>query len=186
MTSSQTDDELVGRIRMKDVSAFEEIYERTAGKLLGVATQILGEKSEAEEVVQDVLLQLWTKAASFDSNRASLKGWLYLMTRSRAIDRMRSRKIRMDAHIEGAEINMASMNEPIENVHLGEEKQLAHRALSCLAHDQSQLLQLAYFDGLTQNQIAAKLGLPLGTVKSRVRLAMNHMRKFLKAGSEND
>ena len=173
------------RIEARDPDALGELYDRYGGRLLGLAQRILGAGGEAEEVVQEVFLYVWRAAASFDPQRGSVLTWLLIVTRSRAIDRLRTRRP------SGArETPMRSLEElgegpasrdDVEADSAGREWQsLCRAAIGELPADQRRALELAYFEGLTQEEIAAKTSTPLGTVKTRVRLGLMKLRERMR------
>jgi RNA polymerase sigma-70 factor (ECF subfamily) len=148
------------------------------------ALRILRERGEAEEVVQDVFVQAWRQAGSYSAERGTPEAWLITMTRSRGIDKLRSRR-RRDEMVRPAE-NPDRLPEPValESASApGEARATLGEALADLPVTQRSVLALAYFDGLTQSEIAARLGEPLGTVKTRIRSGLERLRGILAARS---
>jgi RNA polymerase sigma-70 factor (ECF subfamily) len=152
--------------------------------LFGVLTRILDDRQAAEEVLQDLFLQLWRSAAQFDSGRGSLPAWLMVIGRNRAISRLRGVRYReVLEEKEGDYANTFASDQNIEDQTA--QRQLAQSlkaALATLPAEQRQALELAYFEGMTQSEIASKTGCPLGTVKTRVRTAMQSLRRILDDG----
>lgn len=154
-----------------DHDALGRFYDRYAGLVNGLALRILRNVNEAEEVVQEVFLQVWHQAERFDEGRGSVPGWLCVMARSRALDRLRRRVARREDPAESL---------PAPAVTPRNEEALAvRRALDTLTADQRTALELAYYEGLSQSEIAERLGEPLGTIKTRIRTAMIRLREIL-------
>ena len=177
------DAEAIRRIRAGDRAAFLAFYDRAAPLLLAVAARILNDRREAEDVLQDVFAQIWQKSQGFDAELGSLTSWSCALTRNKAIDRIRAttRRRRLIEEIaisaEAAEqVPAASASEQLH----GEERAARIRAaLADLSPDQRQVIELAFFAGLSQSEIAARLGQPLGTVKARIRRGMLRLRDQL-------
>jgi RNA polymerase sigma-70 factor, ECF subfamily len=182
-TLRQLDDrELLRLIAQRRQDALGELYDRHGGMLLGLARRILGDVRDAEEVLQEAFLQVWGQAGRFDPDRASPLTWLALITRSRAIDLMRSRGVRRRA-VEAVGREVADTHQSAEEVGTvwnSERRDRLQGALAELPPEQRVVLELAYYGGLTQTEIAEETGLPLGTVKTRVLLAMKKLRVNLK------
>ena len=176
------DAELVRRIADRRPEALAELYDRFAPLLLGLVRRILGNRSDAEEVVQETLLQAWSQASRYDARRSSVPTWLVLMARSRAIDLLRSRRVRARAvesvQQEGAPAD-TSPEGPV-SVWYGERQQRVASALAALPAEQREVLEKAFYEGLSQREIAAATGIPLGTVKTRTLLAMRKLREALR------
>lgn len=180
--SAARDAALVERIAGEDPEALRELHERFAGLLTGLARRIVGGKEEAEDVVQDVFVQVWRQADRYRRSRSSVSTWLALITRSRAIDRIRSRRVAdrtaQAAHAEGPGEH-ASAEAPAAVVHR-ERRARLRGEMERLPEEQRQVLELAFFAGLTQSEIAERTGIPLGTVKTRTLLAMRKLRAALR------
>jgi RNA polymerase sigma-70 factor (ECF subfamily) len=176
------DAELVRRLADRRQEALVEIHERFAPLLLAVVRRILGNGQDAEEVVQEAFLQAWTQAARYDARRASVPTWLVLMARSRAIDLLRSRRVR-ERTLESVKaepaVGDASPDGPA-SVWYGERQQRVAGALAALPTEQREVLEKAFYEGLSQSEIAAQTGIPLGTVKTRTLLAMRKLREALR------
>ena len=175
--------DLVERIAQGDETALGELHDRYAGLLLALARRVLGDAEEAEDVVQDVFVQIWNQARRYDSSRASVSTWLSLIVRSRSIDRLRSRQVKertaKAAHEEKSEIDTSPDGD--SNVLEDERRQRIRHELGALPEEQRQVLEYAFFQGLTQSEISEQHGIPLGTVKTRTLLAMKKMRAALAA-----
>lgn len=157
-------------------------YDRHAPLALGLLCRILGNRNEAEEVLQEVFLQVWRDARRYDPGRSSPRGWLLLIARSRALDRHRGTTARRRREDEVARSDAARVVVPLGTRRLehGERSRRIGSALDRLPPEQRRVIELAFFEGLTQTQIAEVLGAPLGTVKSRALLAMRKLRQILE------
>jgi len=167
------DASLVAAIRSGDQSAMVALYDRYSSIVYSVALRVLADTGAAEDILQDVFLQLWRNPGSFDSSRGSLGAWLAVIARNRAIDALRKRRPESD----------------VEDVVLSVEPDLAgeadrtraaekvRRALGSMPAAQRAALEMAYFEGLTHTEIAAKTGEPLGTIKTRIRAGLTALRK---------
>jgi RNA polymerase sigma-70 factor, ECF subfamily len=169
---------LMGRIGSGDQEAFARLFDLHAPVVLGLLQRILGVRSEAEEVLQEVFLQAWTQADRYDAARSTPRGWILMLARSRALDRIRRREAqrRREETLDRAELTPPVGTERLEAV---ERRNLIHSALGLLSPDQRRCIELAFFEGLTHSQIADRLAAPLGTVKSRILLGMNKLRQAL-------
>jgi len=184
--SGQTADvELLKAVARGDEQALAQLYDSYRVILFGLLVRILNSREEAEDVLQEVFLQVWRRARDFDETRGKPFTWLVTLARSRAIDRLRSLGAR-------DRVAQASVREAVEEVSdaardtfRSEQRALVTSALSQLPEEQKRPLVLAYFDGLTQSEIAAKLGAPLGTVKTRMRAGMIKLRELLTGKNES-
>ncbi|MCB1054574.1 MAG: sigma-70 family RNA polymerase sigma factor [Acidobacteria bacterium] len=175
--------ELIRRIADGDETALAELYDRYASLLMTLARRILRRESDAEEVLQEVLLQVWKQADRYETTRSSVTTWLVLLTRSRAIDRLRSLQSR-DRTLgsyqeETTSVSHASATAPA-TVWTQERRKRLEQVLGELPDEQRQVLDLAFYSGMSQSEIAAHIGIPLGTVKTRTLLAMRKLRKALE------
>ena len=178
---------LLGQIARGDRDAFARFYDLHAALVHTFALRILRERGEAEEVVQDVFLQVWRQAESYSADRGTPEAWLIMLTRSRGIDKLRSRR-RRDEMARPAD-NPDRLPEPAvaeSAAGRAEARATLGGALADLPAAQRSVLELAYFDGLTQSEIAARLGEPLGTVKTRMRSGLERLRGALagRSGAE--
>lgn len=178
---------LISGIRRGDETAAAELYDRFAEPLLALAYRILGDRSDAEDVVLEALARVWRRADEFNAQRGSVRAWLTVTVRSRAIDLLRAQQRRGRLHVEVAgEIAHAGSEpsswdrDPAQQAEANEERQLVRAALAELPPAQREAIALAYFCGLTQSEIAQRLGTPLGTVKTRIRDGMQKLRTALR------
>jgi RNA polymerase sigma-70 factor (ECF subfamily) len=179
----ERDRDLLDGVRRHDAAALTVLYDRYAAQVNGLALSFLRNPALAEEVTHDVFLRLWQQPGAYDPDRGAFAGWVLRVTRNRAIDLIRQR--REDAVGEMAVDPLAWIADPDpdpEEQALGRmRRQEVRLALDALAPDQRQLLELAYFTGLSQRQIAERLDRPLGTVKSQIRAAMRRLADRLVA-----
>jgi len=180
-----TDAALVKRVAERQPDALAELYDRFAPLLLALARRILGNHADAEEVLQEVFVQVWNRGERYDPARSSVSTWLVLIGRSRAIDRLRSRRVVERTREAVTEVAPAAgalhtSPEALENVWIQERRERVRRELAALPPEQRQVLEMAFYGGLTQSEIAGKAGLPLGTVKTRTLLAMKKLRQALR------
>ena len=191
MDGSGSGENLVRRAATGDTDAFAALFDRHSPGALGLLLKMLGSRSEAEEVLQEVFLQVWRRAGDYDPERASVRGWVLLLARSRALDRIRSRRSRVRREQEAQEqaapmqdrrVGVA-VEEPVGTRRLEAEERSREvfGALRRLPADQRRALELAFFEGLSHSQIADRTDTPLGTVKSRVLLGMKKLRLSLQA-----
>ena len=173
------DTSLVAALADGDESALAVLYDRHAPLLLGLARRMLGDAGDAEDLVHDVMVAAWRDADRYEPQRASVRSWLCMRLRSRALDRLRSARVRrsesLDEHPRGADGFAAPA---VATDTAGDEGRL-HAALADLAEPQRQVLELAYFHGLSSSEIALNLGIPIGTVKSRTAAAFARLRLAL-------
>jgi RNA polymerase sigma-70 factor, ECF subfamily len=179
------DEDLMPLVERKDAAAFEIVYDRHGGPAYSLAYRIVGDRQVAEEVTQEAFLSVWRSGARFDRTRGSVRTWLLGVVRNRAIDVLRREAGR--APTVSLELDTVpeqeSRFEPTDAEALRREAAREVRgALSGLPEDQLKVVQLAYFSGLSHVEIAEVLGMPLGTVKGRMRLAMEKMRASLAEG----
>lgn len=163
-------------------TAFEQLYDRHSPVLYALLLRMLGNAEDAREVLQEAFVQAWNHADRFDGSRGSEAAWLISIARSRGIDRLRSRRTRSERENEAArEISRGSSAVLIRDDAVRNEQQRAVRgALAELPEPQRMALELAYFEGLSQSEIASRLKEPLGTIKTRMQLGMKKLREKLK------
>jgi len=173
--------DLMRRIGAGEGEALAEIFDLHSPLVLGLLFRILGRRSEAEEILQEVFLQVWTQAGRYYPDRASPRGWILMLARSRALDRIRRRDSSRRREEEVAGDPLLAAVHPVGTARLEavERKSRVHSALDLLAPEQRRCIELAFFEGLTHTQIAERLQAPLGTVKSRILLGMNKLRQAL-------
>ncbi len=192
-TSSQTgppagpsDAALLRRIVERQPEALAELYDRFSPTLLALAGRILDSPADGEDVVQEVFVHVWNHADRYDAARSSVSTWLVLIARSRAIDRLRSRRVVERVHQTAGQA-AAGLSEPytspvaVQNVFMQERHERVRQEMAALPAEQREVLEMAYFSGLSQSEIAATTGLPLGTVKTRTLLAMRKLREGLRS-----
>jgi RNA polymerase sigma-70 factor (ECF subfamily) len=183
MVERETRDlDLMSRVAARDGAAFARLFEVHAPVALGLLQRILGARGEAEEVLQEVFLQIWMQADRYDGARSTPRGWILMLARSRALDRLRRREsARRREEAVGEEAGEAISPVGTERLESLEVKRQVSSALGALSPDQRRCIELAFFEGLTHTQIAERLEAPLGTVKSRILLGMNKLRQALSA-----
>jgi RNA polymerase sigma-70 factor, ECF subfamily len=173
------DVELLKAVASQDEAALAQLYDRYRVILFGFLVRILNNREEAEDVLQEVFLQVWRRAADFDENRGRPFTWLVTLARSRGIDRLRTLAARERVAVAGAKNELEAVSDAASDAFRSEQRGLVTDALAQLPDEQQRPLMLAYFDGLTQTEIATRLGAPLGTVKTRMRTGMMKLREML-------
>ena len=182
ITAFDADRAAVIRMARGDGSAVAELYDRHSRAIYSLALRMLTDSAEAEDVVQDVFTQAWRQASRYDAARAPVIGWLLVMARARALDRLRARKSRISvtafdvATTDPADPGLALDQLAISN----EEAARVREALAALPDGQRETIELAYYKGLSQSDIAERLSQPLGTVKTRMRAGLLKLRDVLR------
>lgn len=175
------DKELVQAIVDRQEAAVAELYDRFSGMLQALSQRVLGDPADAEEILQETFLQVWNQAERYDPRRSSVSTWLVLIARSRAIDRLRSARVKyrtaVAAQLEKRDIHTSPTG--AGDVLHGERRLRLSEELAKLPAEQRDVLELAFYRGMTQSEIAMQTGIPLGTVKTRTLLAMKKLRKAL-------
>lgn len=178
---------LVARMAGEDSQALGVLYDRYSGMLLALATRILHDPSAAEEILQEVFWQAWRQAGRYDASRSSVSTWLVLLTRSRSIDRLRSRKVKertlAAVRDEGAPTHTSPAG--VRDVLMQERKERLRQELGRLPEAQKEVLELSFFEGLTQREIAERTDTPLGTVKTRSLLGLKKLREAMQDQMED-
>jgi RNA polymerase sigma-70 factor (ECF subfamily) len=174
-----TDIELLRAIAGGDEGALASLYDRYRLILFGLILRILHSQPEAEDILQEVFLQVWRKASDFDEARGRPFTWLVTLARSRAIDRLRAFASRERTATQATRDVTESISDAADDAVKSEQGEIVRGALAELPEEQRQALVLAYFEGLTQSEIAARLNSPLGTVKTRMRSGMIKLRELL-------
>jgi RNA polymerase sigma-70 factor, ECF subfamily len=169
---------LVRRIVARDAAAVGELYDRHSRLLYGLILRIVRDRSEAEEILQEVFVQVWTRADTYDVLIGPPVAWLVRIARNRAIDRLRANTVRART-IEATPLP-PPISTPEAHMAVTEQQRAVARALDALPGEQRQLIEAAYFLGLTQSELAERFALPLGTVKTRVRTGMMTLRRELQ------
>jgi RNA polymerase sigma-70 factor (ECF subfamily) len=173
--------EYLQRAAAGEQQALARLYDDTSHLIYSVAVRILGDPADAEEVTVDVFSQVWRSASTFDRERGTPLGWLTMLARSRALDRLRRRvsRARFEAPLDAMGEPAAGLDPPEENAALAEERRRVVEALDELAPEQRAAIEMAYFEGYSHSELAERLGQPLGTVKTRIRLGMQKLRDRL-------
>jgi RNA polymerase sigma-70 factor, ECF subfamily len=183
--AQDTDVALLKAIAAKDEAALAQLYDRYRVILFGLLMRILNNREEAEDVLQELFLQVWRKAEDFDEARGRPFTWLVTLGRSRGIDRLRSLSSRERVAEAGAREKPEEISDAASDAFRSEQRGLVNEALAQLPDEQKRPLMLAYFDGLTQSEIATRLGAPLGTVKTRMRSGLIKLREHLASHGES-
>lgn len=180
--SGLSDADLLREIAAGSEEAVAALYDRHASQLLALSLRILGNRAEAEDAVQDAFTYAWKNAARYDPARSSVATWLVLVARSRAIDRLRAARPGepLDDTAVGAAPQLHTSPEAVATVLNLERGRRVREELAHLPREQLEVLRMAFFGGLTQSEIAAATGIPLGTVKTRTLLAMKKLRAALR------
>jgi RNA polymerase sigma-70 factor, ECF subfamily len=175
-----SDDDIVRSISAQSPEGIEALYDRYGGLAHTVALRILSDRGAAEDVVQESFLTVWRRGATFQPGRGSLRSWICTIVRNRAIDRLRGdrHRTRLDTPMEGASIEPAA-SDPWAAVALELSGEEVRKALAELPAEQRQTIELAYYGGYSQSEIATAMEVPLGTVKGRVRIALDKLRASL-------
>jgi RNA polymerase sigma-70 factor (ECF subfamily) len=181
----ETDVELLHAVARGDEAALARLYDSYRVILFGLLVRILNSREEAEDILQEVFIQVWRRAKDFDEKRGRPFTWLVTLTRSRAIDRLRLLGARQRLAASAERERTDESSDALTDTIRGTQKEVVRRALAELPEEQRHTLLLAYFEGLTQSEIAAKLGAPLGTVKTRMRSGMTKLRALLGPQLEN-
>jgi len=172
------DEDLMQLVRKGDSAAFEVVYERHATAAFSLAYRMVGSRNAAEDVVQEAFLSLWRSGARYDRARGSVRTWVLGIVHNRAIDALRRSMVhdRRRASDEGIEERFEARERTDVEAARNDEAREVHAALKSLPDEQCKVIELAYFGGFSQSEIADMLGTPLGTVKGRMRLGLEKMR----------
>jgi RNA polymerase sigma-70 factor (ECF subfamily) len=170
------DQEMIARIGRRDQSAFSALYDRLSGPLYSLAMKMLGDPAEAQDALQEVFLQIWSRAGTYDPEQSSVFSWTVLLTRSRVIDRLRARGRRsrvVVASTEDSSTTVAGDASTVESAadtaEKNDEAVRVRYVLNNLPSEQREAIEMAFFEHLSHHEIATQLGQPLGTVKARIR-----------------
>ena len=178
------DQEMIARIGRRDQSAFSALYDRLSGPLYSLAMKMLGDPAEAQEALQDVFLQIWSRAGTYDPEQSSVFSWTVLLTRSRVIDRMRARGRRSRVVVASTEdaptaADASTVESAADTAEKNDEAVRVRYVLNNLPSEQREAIEMAFFEHLSHHEIAARLGQPLGTVKARIRRGLLKLRQRL-------
>jgi RNA polymerase sigma-70 factor, ECF subfamily len=173
--------ELIDRVRSGEQSAFAALYDESSPLVYGLTVRILGNKADAEEVTLDVYKQIWRTAKDYDPARASVQAWIVMLARTRAIDRQRqaTSRMRVEQPMEDTTRLRTPHPGPEEQTAASEAARRLRVALAALANEQREAIELAFYSGLSHSELSARLGAPLGTVKTRIRQGMLKLRREL-------
>lgn len=183
--------ELIERIKSKDAGALSDLYDKYNRLLYGMILSIVKSRTEAEDVLQEVFINIWQKADSFKERRGNVFSWIVTLTRNRAIDRIRSKgyktQQKASANVDDPAITLEGNHfDPLETTIYSDRAKIVKRALGEIPDKQSKVLQIAYYKGLTQSEISDQLDIPLGTVKTRMRQGMLKLKDILEAQIQTD
>ena len=175
--------ELLRGVSRGDRKSFEDLYDRFSGVLYSAALQILNDQREAEDVLQDVFVQIWDKAKLYNPSRGKPLTWAMTLTRNKSIDRLRSaqRRFRLQDQVEKETRVHFTERDSADEVDALEKSKLIRSAVLLLSKEQRQAIELAFFAGLTQNEIAVELNQPLGTIKARIRRGMLKLKEMISS-----
>jgi RNA polymerase sigma-70 factor, ECF subfamily len=162
-----------------DQEAFAQVYDATSARVFGLIVRVLRDRDQAAEVSQEVYLEAWRQAGGFDPQRGSVPGWLLTLAHRKAVDRVRSVTRSQGRDQRYADQEPMEAPPSSEQVVAQDEQRRVRQALTALPDAQREALTLAYFDGCTHQQVSARLGIPLGTVKTRIRDGMHRLRRQL-------
>lgn len=172
--------DLLKQVSRQDREAFSQLYDRCSSLVFTLAMRMLRVRSDAEDLLQEVFVQVWRQAQNYSEQRGSPEAWIMNIARSRAIDKLRSMRRMEKSFVLTEDPARAESNENVESSAAASEVRLTmNSALATLPEAQRKVLELAYFDGLTQTEIAARLSEPLGTVKTRIRSGIQRLREIL-------
>jgi RNA polymerase sigma-70 factor (ECF subfamily) len=178
-TIQYNEEELVRLLKSNDKTAFEYLYDHYSGALFGIIIKMLDDQALAEDVLQEAFVKIWNNFSNYDPARGRLFTWMLNITRNLTIDMIRSKGYKKQAKIRNPENAVGYASDPASTNNrfdaLGIRKQL-----DLLRDGQKQIIEMAYFEGLTQNEIAVQLGIPLGTIKTRMRAAILELKKILQ------
>jgi RNA polymerase sigma-70 factor (ECF subfamily) len=170
-----------------DVAALRALYDEQAPRAMAIALRILRSVEEAEDVVQETFLEVWRRSAQFDDGRGGALAWIVTIARSRAIDRLRSSRAAgrvLGGVVDNQDLMRPVLPSPADRIEERRDGARVATALAALPAAQRETIELSYFEGLSQSEISAKTGTPLGTVKMRVKLAIDKLAGLLKEGAE--
>ena len=182
------DREMIARIGRGDQSAFSALYDRLSGPLYSLAVKMLGDAAEAQDALQDVFLQIWSRAKNYDPEQSSVFSWTVLLTRSRVIDRLRARGRQLRVVVGSTDdgdnrsdlADASTVQSVADTVDKNDEAARVRSLLNNLPAEQREAIELAFFGHLTHHEIAARLEEPLGTVKARIRRGLLRLRQRLR------
>ena len=183
--ANREDADLILALGRREGDALEKLYDRYSGLCLALAYRMLGDRQTAEDVVQEAFLNVWRSASAYDPKRSGARSWLVSIVRNRCIDKLRSNAVRPRLAGEEEIAERPGGHDVWKEVSQSLSREEVTRALAQLPQEQRETIELAYFGGLTQVEIAERMGIPLGTVKGRVRISLQRLRGLL-GGLESD
>jgi RNA polymerase sigma-70 factor (ECF subfamily) len=178
------DQEMIARIGRRDQGAFSALYDRLSGPLYSLAMKMLGDPAEAQDALQEVFLQIWSRAGTYDPEQSSVFSWTVLLTRSRVIDRLRARGRRSRVVVTSTEdapiaADASTVESAADTAEKNDEAVRVRYVLNNLPSEQREAIEMAFFEHLSHHEIATRLGQPLGTVKARIRRGLLKLRQRL-------
>lgn len=187
IASDPIDRSLLQRIAARDTAALAELYGRHSRLLFGLILRIVRDRGDAEEILQEAFVRVWTRAEIYDAGMSGPLPWIVRVARNCAIDRVRARRVRAALHVPAIDMAEVEATTPATGIQTpeaavldAERRQTLTDALAGLPTDQRQLIEAAFFEGYTHSELAQRFGLPLGTVKTRIRAGMIAMRQSLE------
>ncbi|WP_241972703.1 ECF RNA polymerase sigma factor SigK [Cryobacterium cryoconiti] len=183
-TVPASQEELLGRVAQGDEAAFGELYDRMAPRVLGLVRRLLVDPAQSEEVAQEIFLEIWQTATRYEAQRGGASTWILTMAHRRAVDRIRSSQASRDRDVKiGIRDLAVAYDEVSETVAVRIEHERVEKAMSRLTELQRQAISLAYYGGLSQSEVAERLQIPLGTVKTRLRDGLIRLRDEMGVAS---
>ena len=174
-----SEDELVNALRRKDEQAFSYLYDNYAPALNGVIARMVDQKELAEDILQEAFIKIWNNFSSYDSAKGRLFTWMMNLTRNLTIDTLRSKQVKKQTKISSDENSVSNLADSVNATEKFDTLGLRGK-LSLIKPEWREIINMAYFDGLTQDEISKQTGIPLGTIKTRLRSAMLELRKILQ------
>lgn len=176
---------LMKRIKAGDTKALEELYDLYKSLLFGMIVSIVKKREEAEDLLQEVFMKIWEKAYTFDEERGNVYSWIVTLTRNKAIDRIRSKgyktQKKASKSVDEPEFSLEGDKfDPLETTIFSDRAELVKQALEEIPDKQRQVIEVAYYDGMTQSEISEHLDIPLGTVKTRTRQGLIKLKNILE------
>lgn len=183
-TAPAVNDDLLARVALGDQAAFAELYDNMAPRVLGLVKRLLRDHAQSEEVTQEIFLEIWQSAARYDSSKGGASGWILTMTHRRAVDRVRASQASRDRDVKiGVRDYVSEYDNVSETVQVRIESERVEKAMLRLTELQRQAVTLAYYGGLSHSEVAEKLSVPIGTVKTRLRDGLIRLRDELGVAS---
>jgi RNA polymerase sigma-70 factor (ECF subfamily) len=183
-TAPALNDDLLARVALGDQAAFAELYDNMAPRVLGLVKRLLRDHAQSEEVTQEIFLEIWQNAARYDSSKGGASGWILTMTHRRAVDRVRASQASRDRDVKiGVRDYVSDYDNVSDTVQVRMESERVEKAMLRLTELQRQAVTLAYYGGLSHSEVAEKLSVPIGTVKTRLRDGLIRLRDELGVAS---